>query len=257
MKHGNPLLGVLLFLIVGAGLGLGFNALRPRPLPWVATARTAVKLEDLSPPVASAEPAPTASAPTTDTASNMSGTDGTDGGASEPPAEKPAAKETATKETASKGTDGTQASAPETTAVAATADSAKAAARAAAIKKLYADLPESDVPIDVSLTKAKDLYDRGGLLVLDARDLDEYADGHIMGAIDAPYDDKVGDIQWLIDTAKDPRPILCYCNGGECELGLDLATEISRTGHKRVMVLTDGYPGWRNAGYPIAPGRKP
>ena len=56
MKTGNPLLGVLVFVIVGAGLGLGFNALRPQPLPWVATPKTAVKLEDLSPPTASADP---------------------------------------------------------------------------------------------------------------------------------------------------------------------------------------------------------
>lgn len=268
MKTGNPLLGVLMFVIVGAGLGLGFNALRPQPLPWVATPKTAVKLEDLSPPTASADPAtplPSESNPASGSAiaSEMSATDGSDHGAAPAPKEdapsKPAPVKAAPAETtAAKGTEG---GATNGRAVADTGKTvpAKPASRitAEAVKKLYPDIPESDVPIDVSLAKAKEFYDRGGLLVLDARDMDEYVDGHIKGALDAPYDDKVGDIQWLMDTAKDPRPILCYCNGGDCELSLDLGTEITRTGHKRVLILTDGYPGWRNAGYPIAPGKKP
>jgi rhodanese-related sulfurtransferase len=266
MRNHNPFFGVLLLLIVGAGLGLGFNALRPQPLPWVASPKTAVKLESLSPPVASAEPAqeaPAATDPASETATRMNATDGA--GDDDAPAPAESAPPTSAREepapagtTAAQGTNGKE---PEGNAAPAEAGSkeaaAKAEAKAEALKKLYADIPESDVPIDVTLAKAKEFYDRGGLLVLDARDPDEYAAGHIMGALDAPYDDKVGDIDWLMKTAKDPRPILCYCNGGECELGLDLGTEISRTGHKRVLILTDGYPAWRNAGYPIAAGKKP
>jgi rhodanese-related sulfurtransferase len=122
---------------------------------------------------------------------------------------------------------------------------------------LYTDIPEADLPITVSLEKAKAFYDRRGLLVLDARDMEEYGEGHIQGAEAAPYDDKVADTDWLEKTAADPRPILVYCTGGECELSHDLADEILRTGHRRVMVMTAGYVDWEDAGYPTATGVTP
>jgi rhodanese-related sulfurtransferase len=122
---------------------------------------------------------------------------------------------------------------------------------------LYADIPESEFPIEIRGPEAKRFYDRGGLLVLDAREQVEYEEGHIRGALCAPVDDVVADLEWLDRTAADPRPIMAYCGGGDCEISLDLALEITRAGHRRVLVLLDGYGGWKEAGYPVSRGEAP
>ena len=121
----------------------------------------------------------------------------------------------------------------------------------------YADVPESEFPAEVHLTQAKTLYDRGGLLVLDARETGEYALGHIKGALAAPADDMMGDVDWLDRMAKDPRPIMVYCDGGDCELSMNLGFELSLSGHRRVLVFMDGYPAWKDAGYPVETGDTP
>ena len=121
----------------------------------------------------------------------------------------------------------------------------------------YSDIPESEDPIKVTLAQTKRFFDRGGVVILDARDPEEYAEGHIQGAISAPTDTKMGDIEWLQKMAKDPRPIICYCSGGDCELSIELATELTRTGHRRVLVFEEGFPAWQTAGYPVVEGTSP
>jgi len=121
-------------------------------------------------------------------------------------------------------------------------------------EELYADIPTSEFPIEITLAEGKAFWDRGGLLVLDAREADEYGEGHIRGAELAPMDQVVGDLEWLDRMAAEPRPIMVYCGGGDCELSLDLAFAINESGHRRVLVLTDGYPAWEEAGYPVVKG---
>ncbi len=236
MKIKIPWRSIFVLVVVGAAMGLAFNVLRPDPLPWVAQAKATVNLEDLtipptdgdereSSPEAVATTAPVRETPPT------------------PTAQTPAAS-------AAPAAD--DAPPPNSIPVPSTAE-----AQPPAAKNHYPDIPETDLPITVSLEKAKDLYDRRGLLILDARDMEEYGEGHIKGAEAAPYDDKVADTDWMEKTAADPRPILVYCTGGECELSHDLADEILRTGHRRVMILIAGYEDWRQAGYPTATGVTP
>jgi rhodanese-related sulfurtransferase len=121
-------------------------------------------------------------------------------------------------------------------------------------EELYADVPTSEFPIEITLAQGKSFYDRGGLVVIDAREHDEFDEGHIQGATCAPMDEKAGDLKWLEQMGSEPHPIMVYCGGGDCELSLDLAFLINENGHRRVMVLTDGYPAWEEAGYPVVKG---
>jgi len=118
-------------------------------------------------------------------------------------------------------------------------------------------LPESEFPITVSLEKTKELFDSGRIRILDARDPEEYAEGHIAGAECAPYDEVSGDDAKLQGFAEDPRPIVVYCDGGGCELSIDLGFAISQAGHRRVLVFEEGYPVWAEAGYPTHTGDQP
>jgi hypothetical protein len=203
MKITIPWRSILVLVVVGAAMGLAFNALRPDPLPWVAQAKATVNLEDLTipaPDTGRVEPAPETTAVTTP----VSG---------DPLPVTPATHD-----------------APPANSIPVPS---AAEAQPPAGKNLYPDIPDALLPITVSLEKAKELYDRHGLLILDAREMEEYEEGHIKGADAAPYNDKVADTEWMERTAGDPRPILIYCTGGECELSHDLADEICRSGHKR------------------------
>jgi len=223
MNLDRPKLGIPALILLGAALGLAYNALSHNPLPWVAQARTVGHLEESAtgadeqqkgtPKPAEAKPAETA---------KPSGEEG--------------AKPAGSAEEPAKGSKDGEGAAPNV------AD---------------AGVPESEFPVMASLEQAKALYDKGLLRVLDARDLDEYSEGHIAGAECAPFDDKAGDEEWLSSVAEDPRIILCYCGGGGCELSMNLGFAVSQAGHKRVLVYEDGYPGWKDAGYPVKTGEEP
>ena len=104
----------------------------------------------------------------------------------------------------------------------------------------------------IELLSAKQLYDEKTAIFLDARTAQEYEIGHISGAISVP------DREFLMGEI-DPGKILpnkdavliTYCDGGECELALDVANGLSDRGYNNVFVLVEGYPGWEAAGYPV------
>jgi rhodanese-related sulfurtransferase len=234
MNAQRPLAGVLWMVLVGAGLGLGFNAVHPNPLPWIAKPRPMIELPD------SSNTTPYTSEGPLGDLSEMA-----PGDSAAPPATS-----TGVGSLPASPADKTPATTPGRGQVRPT-DPDVPVGTAPPARDLYADLPKSEYLMEVGLARAKSLYDRGGLLVLDAREKADYDAGHIAGAESAPYDDVVGELSWLERLGSDPRPILAYCDGGECELSHDLASELTRAGHRRVMVLKDGYPAWEEAGYPV------
>jgi len=116
------------------------------------------------------------------------------------------------------------------------------------------EIPAVGRPVQIELAAFKQLVDAGAALVLDARDTDEYAAGHIPGALSLPYDRAATDPESV--EALDPggRPIVTYCGGGACEASLSLANELVFAEFPRVAVFMGGYPEWVAAGYPVAQG---
>lgn len=238
MNTTNPLQGALLIVLAGIGLGVGYNLVHPDPLPWKAEKKKTVVLVDPS---------------EVDT-----GHSGAEAAMADPIAVPPSNEGEAAKNTEAAKKDETPKEATKEAAKEPEAPVSEAnTTEKAPAKDLYADIPESEFPIEIHLAKTKDLYDRGGLLVLDAREQAEYDEGHITGAVSAYGDQYVGETEWLEKTAKDPRPIMVYCGGGECDLSLNLGFEIARMGHRKVLIFMDGYPAWEEAGYPTEKGEVP
>ena len=104
----------------------------------------------------------------------------------------------------------------------------------------------------IDLISAKKLYDDKIALFLDARTVPEYQREHISGAINLPIRALVlGEIE-LDNVLPDKGALLItYCDGGECDVGLELAKELSKGGYNNIFVLGEGYPGWESAGYPM------
>jgi rhodanese-related sulfurtransferase/DNA-binding transcriptional ArsR family regulator len=87
----------------------------------------------------------------------------------------------------------------------------------------------------------------GEVIVLDVRPAEEYAAGHIPGAISIPVDELAERIAELPDDAE----VIAYCRGSYCVLAYDAVRLLRARGHKAVR-LTDGMLEWRLADLPVA-----
>jgi ArsR family transcriptional regulator len=82
--------------------------------------------------------------------------------------------------------------------------------------------------------------------VLDVRPEDEFALGHVAGAINIPLDKLKKKLASL-----DPRKeIVAYCRGPYCVLSFETVAFLRNKGFK-VRRLEDGLPEWIAAGLPV------
>ena len=103
-----------------------------------------------------------------------------------------------------------------------------------------------DAPIKIDLCITKEMYDRG-ILFIDARDEEEFAEGHIKGAILAPSTPEL--VQLFPDRSS---AIVTYCSGGDCDVSQELAEELMYDWeYERIFVYLGGWPEWKRAGYPV------
>src|SRR5262249_45224356 len=86
-------------------------------------------------------------------------------------------------------------------------------------------------------------------VVLDTRPANEYAAGHIVGALSVP----VGDLQRRLRQFPKDKEYVAYCRGPYCVYA-DRAVEILRAHGRRARRLVEGFPEWRAAGFPVETG---
>ncbi|PXY22727.1 ArsR family transcriptional regulator [Prauserella muralis] len=87
----------------------------------------------------------------------------------------------------------------------------------------------------------------GEVVVLDVRPREEYAAGHIPGAVSVPVDELASR---LADLPAD-QEVVAYCRGAYCVFAHDAVRLLTRHG-RRARRLSDGMLEWRLAGLPVA-----
>lgn len=87
--------------------------------------------------------------------------------------------------------------------------------------------------------------------VLDVRPAEEYAAGHIPGAINVPMD-KLEEFLSRLPKRKD---VIAYCRGPYCLMSFEAVEKLRRHGF-RARRLENGLPEWRAAGLPVAQGTR-
>jgi rhodanese-related sulfurtransferase/DNA-binding transcriptional ArsR family regulator len=110
--------------------------------------------------------------------------------------------------------------------------------------KLYLDSKDSLEPIP-----AKELMQRakkGLVTVLDVRPPEEYAAGHIRGAINVP----VAELKKRLNEIPRGQEIVAYCRGPYCLMAFEAVVELRNRGRK-ARRLEDGFPEWKSAGFPV------
>lgn len=88
---------------------------------------------------------------------------------------------------------------------------------------------------------------REGLVtVLDVRPEEEYASGHLPGAINIP----LGDLEKHLDKLNHDQEIVAYCRGPHCVLAFDAVAKLRKKGMS-ARRLSGGLPEWKLEGLPV------
>ena len=96
---------------------------------------------------------------------------------------------------------------------------------------------------------AKELLDRarkGLVTVLDVRPPEEFAAGHVPGAINIP----IHELEKRIKELPRRREVVAYCRGPYCLMSYDAVSVLRKKG-LRARRLEAGMPEWRAAGMPV------
>lgn len=87
---------------------------------------------------------------------------------------------------------------------------------------------------------------RPGVVVLDVRPPEEYAAGHIAGAVSIPF----AELAKRLAELPPGRRVVAYCRGPYCVLAAE-AVKLLRKRGVDARRLKEGYPEWRDAGLPV------
>lgn len=110
--------------------------------------------------------------------------------------------------------------------------------------KLYLDSKDGlePVPAGELMQRAR----KGLVTVLDVRPAEEYAAGHIRGAINVPLTELQ---KRLVDIPRE-QEVVAYCRGPYCLMAFEAVAELRRRGRK-ARRLEVGFPEWKSARLPI------
>lgn len=105
---------------------------------------------------------------------------------------------------------------------------------------------------EISAVEATQLINREDAHVVDVREVDEFANGHLPDARNIPQG-KLAERAGELEKFKDKPLIVC------CAAGVRSAKacgELTKLGFSRVYSLAGGVDGWVGAGYPIKKGTR-
>ena len=107
----------------------------------------------------------------------------------------------------------------------------------------------------VTAGEARARLDKGAVF-LDARPVAFYEMSHITGALPLPEDDFDRALAKIEPRLRSSFDIVVYCSGFGCEASHLVARKLKAKGIPAV-VLSEGWPAWTEAGYPIREGAQP
>jgi len=111
------------------------------------------------------------------------------------------------------------------------------------VRQEFGDRPDAEA---VSFEDLMARLRRGDIVVLDTRPANEYAAGHIAGAISVP----VAELKGRLHRLPRNKEYVAYCRGPYCVYA-DRAVELLRKSGRRARRLRGGLPEWRAAGLPV------
>ncbi|MFQ5644918.1 MAG: ArsR/SmtB family transcription factor [Thiogranum sp.] len=98
------------------------------------------------------------------------------------------------------------------------------------------------VPRETLMERVKE----GLVTVLDVRPPEEYAAGHVPGAVNVP----LAELEQHLKQLPKKQDVVAYCRGPHCVLAFDAVARLRERGYS-AQRMEDGFPEWKSAGYPV------
>jgi len=108
--------------------------------------------------------------------------------------------------------------------------------------------------LEIPLEEVEALFFARMALFLDARPPDQYAAGHIQGALSLPWDAFAETFPRVMASVPRETTIVTYCDGETCGLSKDLAFALLQEGYFNVRVLVNGWTLWQQNNMPVETG---
>jgi rhodanese-related sulfurtransferase/predicted RNA binding protein YcfA (HicA-like mRNA interferase family) len=119
----------------------------------------------------------------------------------------------------------------------------------AEVRELVADNLQTKDPLEgIPAEELSRRIAEGEALLVDVRPPEEFAAGHLAGAVNVPLSELDG---YLRDLPRD-REVVAYCRGPYCVLAYDAVARMRDRGYQ-ARRLEGGYPEWAAAGLPVEP----
>ncbi|NIP74035.1 MAG: metalloregulator ArsR/SmtB family transcription factor [Gammaproteobacteria bacterium] len=102
---------------------------------------------------------------------------------------------------------------------------------------------------DLEPVPRRELLERvreGLVTVLDVRPPEEYAAGHLPGAVNIP----LSDLEQRLSELDPEREVVAYCRGAHCVLAYEAVARLREHG-RSARRLQEGFPEWKTEGLPV------
>ncbi len=105
-------------------------------------------------------------------------------------------------------------------------------------------------PTPAALDEIDELVAEGAVLI-DARNLEAFAAGHLAGAVSLPFAGEQTDLVTFRKRFAVQTTLVTYCSGYGCPDSYSLAELLIQAGYQDVLVYEGGFPEWRDSGRAI------
>jgi rhodanese-related sulfurtransferase len=109
----------------------------------------------------------------------------------------------------------------------------------------------------VTLADVKAAWQSGTSVILDARNPEDYAKGHIPTAFNLPVEEFETFFPRVAPMLTTDMTLIVYCDGEQCDLSHELQKRLRGLGFKNVRVLINGWTVWQEAHLPGNTGENP
>jgi rhodanese-related sulfurtransferase len=111
------------------------------------------------------------------------------------------------------------------------------------VQSYFGDRSDMDA---IGFDELKARLKAGSVIVVDVRPAEEFAAGHIAGAVSIPHDQ----LQERLRELPRDKEVVAYCRGPYCVFA-DEAVAALRGRRRKARRLDAGFPEWKNAGLPV------
>jgi len=108
----------------------------------------------------------------------------------------------------------------------------------------------------ITLAEAEFLWSNHQAVIVDSRSASEFKRGHIPEAISIPLEEVKNGNNALLEKVPKGKPLVIYCEGGDCLTSLNLAKILYERGFQDLRIFSGGWGEWTASGLPVEKNRR-